>query len=55
MASDMKEDILDALYEEAFEMYYNDGLRGEQCCIFARQEARHRYENGLYDQSYYTD
>jgi len=53
MSSNMKEEILDALYEDAYEFYYNDGFKGEQCCILARQDAKHRYDNGEYDQSYY--
>jgi hypothetical protein len=53
MSSDIKENILDALFEDAYEFYYNDGFRGEQCCILAREDAKHRYDNGEYDQSYY--
>jgi hypothetical protein len=53
MSSPNKEDLLDALYEEAYEFYQNDGFRGEQCCILAREDALHRYNTGSYDQSYY--
>ena len=48
-----KETILDALYEEAHEMYTNDGFIGEQACILARQDAMYRYENGLFNQGDY--
>jgi hypothetical protein len=48
-----KEDILDALYEEAHEFYTNDGFIGEQACILARQDAMYRYENGLFNQGDY--
>jgi len=44
-----EEDILDGLYEEAYEYYYNDGFRGNQLCILARQDAHHRYKNGQYN------
>ena len=50
-----KEEILEALAEEAHEMYTNDGVYGEQAWILARDEALHRYNNGLYDQTYYKD
>ena len=44
-----EEDILDGLYEEAYEYYYNDGFRGNQLCILARQDAHHRYKMGQYN------
>lgn len=50
-----KEDILDALYEEAHEFYTNDGFIGEQACILARQDAIYRYENGLFNQGDYDE
>ena len=53
MAMTFKEEILEALAEEAHEMYTNDGVYGEQAWILARDEALFRYENGLYDQTYY--
>lgn len=55
MAMTFKEEILEALAEEAHEMYTNDGVYGEQAWILAREEALYRYKNGLYDQSYYKD
>jgi hypothetical protein len=48
-----KEEILDALYEEAHEFYTNDGFIGEQACILARQDAMYRYENRLFNQGDY--
>ena len=50
-----KEDILEALYEEEYEFYQNDGYRGEQCCILAREGATYRYENGLYQEGDYDE
>lgn len=50
-----KETILDALYEEAHEMYTNDGVYGEQACILAREEALYRYNNGLFNQGDYDE
>ena len=50
-----KENILDALAEEAHEMYTNDGFIGEQAWILARDEAMYRYTNGLYNQSDYKE
>jgi|DEB0MinimDraft_3_1074331.scaffolds.fasta_scaffold436772_2 hypothetical protein len=47
-----KEDLLDALYEEEYEFYRNDGFIGEQACILARQSALYRYQQGQYDDSY---
>jgi hypothetical protein len=55
MAMTFKEEILEALAEEAHEMYTNDGVYGEQAWILARDEALYRYNNGLYDQTYYKD
>ena len=45
----------DILAEEAHEIYTNDGVYGEQAWILARDEALNRYNNGLYDQTYYKD
>jgi hypothetical protein len=53
MSTPNKEDILDALYEEEYEFYQNDGFIGEQCCILAREGALYRYENGHYQQGDY--
>lgn len=50
-----KEQILEALAEEAHEMYTNDGVYGEQAWILAREEAMYRYTNGLFDQGDYED
>jgi hypothetical protein len=50
-----KEAILEALAEEAHEMYTNDGVYGEQAWILAREEAMYRYTNGLFDQGDYED
>ena len=50
-----KEEILEALAEEAHEMYTNDGVYGEQAWILAREEAIFRYENGLYNQGDYDE
>lgn len=55
MSTDFKERILEALAEEAHEMYTNDGVYGEQAWILARDEALTRYNNGDYDQTYYLD
>jgi len=55
MSNDFKERILEALTEEAHEMYTNDGVYGEQAWILARDEALTRYNNGDYDQTYYLD
>ena len=49
----MRDEILDALAEEAYEMYTNDGVYGEQAWILARDEAMYRYKNGLYNQADY--
>jgi hypothetical protein len=55
MAMTFKEEILEALAEEAHEMYTNDGVYGEQAWILAREEAMYRYTNGLFDQGDYEN
>ena len=55
MSMTFKEEILEALAEEAHEMYTNDGVYGEQAWILAREEAIFRYENGLYNQGDYDE
>lgn len=50
-----KEEILEALFDEAFDTYVNDGLSKEQARMLAEEDAIYRYENGLYNQGDYDN
>lgn len=50
-----KEAILEALYEEELQFWYEQGFIGEQCCIMAEETALERYNKGDYEQGDYDN
>lgn len=50
-----KEEILENLMHEEYESVIEQGFIGEQALILAAEQAKYRYENGLYGLSDYCD